>query len=169
MAPDDARPSNSRPGTPLAHGRLPHATSLGSPSSRPTTPSNITARSSQVHALHPKLPVQSPEQFYDWFALIDRSVAHSQEAHFRTHVASLNEHLEMCEGLIQRINDVDSTLGEMFEEWWRVEENGRVVKEGCERVVEEKVSKSVLLLVVANRQTVVRIDYWKSWKILAST
>ncbi|KXN91833.1 Conserved oligomeric Golgi complex subunit 3 [Leucoagaricus sp. SymC.cos] len=129
---------NSRPGTPLAHGRLPQAGPLGSPSSRPGTPSNVASRSSHVHALHPKVPVQSPEQFYDWFALIDRSVAHSQEAHFRAHVASLMEHLEVCEGLIKRIDEVDGMLGEMYEEWWRVEENGRVVKEGCERVVEER-------------------------------
>ncbi|KAF9445796.1 hypothetical protein P691DRAFT_805193 [Macrolepiota fuliginosa MF-IS2] len=133
---EDEGPSHSRPGTPLAHARLPVSTPLGS--SRPGTPSNVTSRTSQVHALHPKSPVQSPEQFYDWFTLIDRSVAHSQEAHFRAHVASLMEHLEVCEGLIKRIGEVDNMLGEMYEEWWRVEENGRVVKEGCERVVEER-------------------------------
>jgi hypothetical protein len=87
--------------------------------------------------------VQSPEQFYDWFALVDRSVAHSQEAHFRAHVASLIEHLEVCDGLIKRIDEIDSMLGEMYEEWWRVEENGRVVKEGCERVVEKRVSDTL--------------------------
>lgn len=48
----------------------------------------------------------------------------------------------MCEGLLKHIEEVDNTLGEMYEEWWRVEENGRVVKEGCERVVEERVSTS---------------------------
>ncbi|KAF5357255.1 hypothetical protein D9756_006491 [Leucocoprinus leucothites] len=137
-AQEEAGPLNSRPGTPLAFGRLPQSGPLGSPLSRPGTPSNVAPRNTHGHALHPKVPVQSPEQFYDWFSLIDRSVAHSQEAHFRAHVASLMDHLEVCEGLIKRINEVDGTLGEMYEEWWRVEENGRVVKEGCERVVEER-------------------------------
>lgn len=56
------------------------------------------------------------------------------------------EHLEVCEGLIKRIEEVDGLLGEMYDEWWRVEENGRVVKEGCERVVEERVSRLALTL-----------------------
>jgi hypothetical protein len=135
MTQEESGTYNSRPGTPLSHLRLPASTS---PSSRPTTP-NIMPRSSQIHALHPKAPVQSPEQFYDWFALIDRSVTHSQEAHFREHVASLVDHLEVCEGLVNRISEVDGLLNEMYEEWWRVEENGRVVKENCERVIEERV------------------------------
>ena len=86
--------------------------------------------------------MQTPEQFYDWLTLIDRAVTHKQEAHFRAHVASLMGHLEICEGLIKHINEVDDRLAEMYEEWWRVEENGRMVKEGCERVVEERVSES---------------------------
>ncbi|XP_006463266.1 hypothetical protein AGABI2DRAFT_207960 [Agaricus bisporus var. bisporus H97] len=134
MAQEESGASGSRPGTPLSHLKLPAS---ASPSSRPATP-NTLPRSSQTHALHPKTPVQSPEQFYDWFALIDRSVAHSQEAHFREHVASLVDHLEVCEGLVDRVSEVDGLLSEMYEEWWRVEENGRVVKENCERVIEER-------------------------------
>jgi hypothetical protein len=77
------------------------------------------------------------------------------------------EHLEACEGLIKRISDVESMLGEMYEEWWRVEENGRVVKEGCERVVEERVSRSALEPVCISERQSNRTDCWKSWKILA--
>jgi hypothetical protein len=79
--------------------------------SPPTTPTNrpITTAHPHTHPLHPKQPVQTPHQFYGWFALIDRSVAHSQESHFRAHVA---EHLEMCDRLVEEINEVD---GEMLE------------------------------------------------------
>lgn len=119
----------SRPPTPALH--------TTQHSSRPATPTI-----SLGHPLHPKAPVQTPEQFYDWLALIDRSVTHSQDAHFRAHLALLTTHLSTCERLINGITEVDDVLGHMYKEWWRVEENGRIVKEGCERLVEERVSGS---------------------------
>jgi hypothetical protein len=102
--------------------------------SRPSTP---TPRNSQ--ALLPPHPVQTPQQFYDWFALIDRSVAHSQEAHFRAHVASVSEHLETCDQLIGRIDLVDKEVDEMLERWRGVEEGGMSLKGACERLLEERV------------------------------
>ncbi|KII92962.1 hypothetical protein PLICRDRAFT_37778 [Plicaturopsis crispa FD-325 SS-3] len=119
----------SRPSTPIIRGKL-------LPGSRPTTPSLL--RPSAAHALHPKQPVQTPQQFYDWFALIDRSVAHSQEAHFRAHVASVSEHLDTCDTLVARIDEVDSEVEGMLEGWTGVEEGGKNLKDACERLLEER-------------------------------
>lgn len=121
----------SRPATP-ANLR---ATKIGS-GSRPSTP---TGRPANAHALHPKQPVQTPQQFYDWFALIDRSVAHSQESHFRAHVASVAEHLETCDRLIEKIDEVDTDVEGMLEGWRGVEEGGRSLKDACERLLQERV------------------------------
>lgn len=92
-----------------------------------------------THALHPKQPVQTPQQFYDWFALIDRSVAHSQEAHFRAHVASVAEHLDTCDRLVERIDEINTEVDGMMEGWTAVEEGGKSLKEACERLLEERV------------------------------
>ncbi|KAF9241866.1 Sec34-like family-domain-containing protein [Melanogaster broomeanus] len=96
--------------------------------SRPSTPVPAFTRSASSHALDPKVPIQTPQQFYDWFAQIERSVAHSQEAHFRAHVA-------MVEG------DVDS----MLEGWRSVEESGRSLKDACERLLEERTRSATRL------------------------
>ncbi|TFK44055.1 Sec34-domain-containing protein [Crucibulum laeve] len=110
------------------------------PGSRPGTPSasSLPHGRTQVHALHPKQPVQTPQQFYDWFALIDRSVAHSQEAHFRAHVANVSEHLQTCDLLVERIEDVEALVDKMMEEWRGVEEGGKSLKEACQRLLEER-------------------------------
>jgi hypothetical protein len=127
-------PSISRPSTPIQRQRL------GPSSPRPGTPNhNNPARPIATHALHPKQPVHTPEQFYDWFSLIDRSVAHSQEAHFRAHVASVAEHLDSCDRLVERIEEVDREVEEMLEGWRSVEEGGRSLKNACERLLEERV------------------------------
>lgn len=83
--------------------------------------------------------MQTPQQFYDWFALIDRSAAHSQEAHFRAHVSHLAAHLHTCDSLLERIELVDTEVAGMLEGWRGVEEGGRSLKEACERLLDERV------------------------------
>ncbi|KAF8210627.1 Sec34-like family-domain-containing protein [Mycena galopus ATCC 62051] len=136
---DDEPGSSSRPSTPIGRGganRLDPGR-LG-PGSRPSSPMPPTPARMVTHALHPKQPVQTPQQFYDWFALIDRSVAHSQEAHFRAHVASVSEHLDTCDRLVERIDEVDAEVDGMLEGWRGVEEGGKSLKDACERLLEER-------------------------------
>lgn len=105
--------------------------------SRPGTPARSgTPKHSQD--LHPSHPVQTPQQFYDWYALIDRSVAHSQESHYRAHVASLDEHLSVCRLVEERIEQVEHQVDEMMEGWIGVEEGGKSLKGACERLLEER-------------------------------
>lgn len=113
----------SRPSTPSA---------LGVSASRNTLPSSYAS-------LHPKQPIKTPEQFYDWFALIDRSVAHSQESHFRTHIANVSEHLDTCDALLDRIDTIEKEVDSMLENWRTVEEGGRSLKDACERLLDERV------------------------------
>ncbi|KAG6840935.1 hypothetical protein C0991_003193 [Blastosporella zonata] len=122
----------SRPSTPLTQQRNKPAPG----SSRPNTPQSGR---SATHALHPKQPIQTPQQFYDWFSLIDRSVAHSQEAHFRAHVANVSEHLTACDSLVEKIDLVDQELDGMLDGWKSVEDGGKSLKDACEKLLEERV------------------------------
>ena len=86
------------------------------------------------------MPIQTPQQFYDWFAQVDRSVAHSQEAHFRAHVATVAEHLSTADMLLERLDEVEKEVDSMLEGWRGVEEGGRSLKDACERLLEDRVS-----------------------------
>lgn len=148
----------SRPSSPALRGRL-HPGLVASSSSRPSTPnpfgtgsSHTNNRAPTAHALHPKHPIQTPQQFYDWFALIDRSVAHSQEAHFRAHLASVAEHLETCETLLKRIDEVDSEVNGMLQGWRSVEDGGKSLKGACEQLLEERVRVSYRSVVACDAQ-----------------
>ena len=125
----------SRPPTPSARTRLPAAATTTSSSPRTGTPKPQNTQ----HPLHPKHPIQTPQQFYDWFALVDREIAHSQEAHFRAHVASVAKHLAACDSLVEKIDDVDKEVNGMLEGWRTVEEGGKSLKDACERLLEERV------------------------------
>ncbi|EIW83115.1 Sec34-domain-containing protein [Coniophora puteana RWD-64-598 SS2] len=126
----DAEPS--RPSTPILRGKL-----IGS-GSRPSTPSASNRPLPTAHALDPKDAIQTPQQFYDWFAKIDRSVAHSQEAHFRAHVAAVTERIDAVDMILDRIDKVDKDVDSMLHEWRVVEEGGRSLKDACEKLLEER-------------------------------
>ncbi|KAI0279908.1 Sec34-like family-domain-containing protein [Russula aff. rugulosa BPL654] len=123
----------SRPSTPQQ--RVKHG-----PGSRPSTPGSRppAAGAASAHALHPKQPVQTPEQFYDWFALIDRSVAHSQEAHFRQHLSRVSEHLDMCDKLVGRVDQVDAEVASMLDKWKSVEEGGKSLQDASQKLLDER-------------------------------
>lgn len=104
-------------------------------SSRPPTP----VPSTSPRGLHPTQPIQTPQQFYDWLDVIDRAGAHSQEAHFRHHVANVAEYLDACDEIIAKINEVDSDVEGMTDSWRIVEEGGRSLKDACERLLQERV------------------------------
>ncbi|EAU90936.2 COG3 protein [Coprinopsis cinerea okayama7 len=107
-------------------------------SSRPSTPQNPFQNRTGTHALHPRQPVHTTQQLYDWFALIDRSVAHSQEAHFRAHIATVAQHLETCDLLLSKVDEIEREVDVMLENWRSVEEGGKSLKDACERLLEEK-------------------------------
>jgi hypothetical protein len=72
--------------------------------------------------------------------LVDRSVAHSQEAQYHAHLASLGDQLGVCDLLLNRIEEVENEVGHMLEEWRGVE-GGTSLQGACERlqVLEENV------------------------------
>ncbi|KAF8267658.1 Sec34-like family-domain-containing protein [Lactarius quietus] len=127
---EEAGPA-SRPSTPQQRLKL-------GPGSRPSTPLARPPTVAHAHALHPAQPVQTPQQFYDWFALIDRSVAHSQEAHFRQHLLRVSEHLDMCDRLVSRIDQVDAEVAGMMDAWKSVEEGGKSLQDASQKLLDER-------------------------------
>ncbi|KAF8831475.1 Sec34-like family-domain-containing protein [Lentinula edodes] len=147
--------SPSRPSTPLAKRLLPSAITPGTPgsSSRPGTPSRFGPAS---HKLHPKYPLHTPQQFYDWHALISRSVTHAQESHFRAHLDSVSSHIETCDFLISQIDQVEDEITSMHFQWQGVEDGGRSLKESSEGLLIERDS-----LLKLESELGERLDYFK--------
>jgi len=90
------------------------------------------------HALHPTQAIQTPQQFHDWFALIERSIQHSQEAHFRAHLSLVSKHLNKCDELLADVDGMDNELRGMLAAWKGVEEGGRSLKGASEQLLREK-------------------------------
>lgn len=92
------------------------------------------------HPLHPAHPITTPQEFHDWFALIDKSISHSQESHFRAHLDNVSGHLGTCDNLLDTLDEVNEDVARMLLDWTGVEEGGQSLQGACERMLEERVS-----------------------------
>ncbi|ETW83521.1 hypothetical protein HETIRDRAFT_46903, partial [Heterobasidion irregulare TC 32-1] len=88
-----------------------------------------------------------------------RAVAHGQETHFHAHLAALARHLDLCDRLVERGEEVDQEITRMMEEWKRVEDGGESMKEECERLLEERFSLLDALLELQDALGA-RLDYF---------
>ncbi|KAH9953767.1 hypothetical protein BGW80DRAFT_1476814 [Lactifluus volemus] len=101
--------------------------------SRPPTPGSCQPTVAHVHALHSKQPVRTRQQFYDRLALIDRSVAHSQDAHFRHHLLRVSESQDTCDRLLSRIDQVDTAVASMLDKRKSVEDGGKCLQDASQK------------------------------------
>jgi hypothetical protein len=92
------------------------------------------------HPLHPQVPLETPQQFHDWFALIDRSITYSQESHFRSHLQNVEAQLVSCDNLLDRVHGASDDLTLLHNDWQSVEDRGESLKGAAQRLLEERVS-----------------------------
>ncbi|CCO27164.1 Conserved oligomeric Golgi complex subunit 3 Short=COG complex subunit 3 [Rhizoctonia solani AG-1 IB] len=130
--------SPSRPSTPVLgrHGGL-FSSAPGSRSATPVPMLTIT-KDGASHPLHPQVPLETPQQFHDWFALIDRSITYSQESHFRSHLQNVEAQLVSCDNLLDRVHGASDDLTLLHNDWQSVEDRGESLKGAAQRLLEER-------------------------------
>ncbi|KAH7339666.1 Sec34-like family-domain-containing protein [Rhizoctonia solani] len=130
--------SPSRPSTPILgrHGGL-FSSAPGSRSATPVPMLTVT-RDGASHPLHPQVPLETPQQFHDWFALIDRSITYSQESHFRSHLQNVESQLASCDNLLDRVHGASDDLTQLHNDWQSVEDRGESLKGAAQRLLEER-------------------------------
>ncbi|ELU42637.1 COG3 protein [Rhizoctonia solani AG-1 IA] len=130
--------SPSRPSTPILgrHGGL-FSSAPGSRSATPVPMLTVT-RDGTSHPLHPQVPLETPQQFHDWFALIDRSITYSQESHFRSHLQNVEAQLVSCDNLLDRVHGASDDLTLLHNDWQSVEDRGESLKGAAQRLLEER-------------------------------
>jgi conserved oligomeric Golgi complex subunit 3 len=90
--------------------------------------------------MHPSEPINTAQAFYDWSTLVDRAVAHEQEAEFRVRLTEVSDRLGECDKLVDHLDIVNEEVESMLAEWRSVEASGESLKGACERLLAERVS-----------------------------
>ncbi|GAA5916133.1 hypothetical protein JCM5296_007314 [Sporobolomyces johnsonii] len=138
---------DSRPGTPSllrkAASRLDLSSVLRSPTSSPRPLSAAASRptlpsTNAVDSLALSAPIETMQQFHDWFARVEHSIEHSQEEVYRQHLAELDHHLATCEAVLEGLDESRGLLSEMEANYRYVEENSRALQLACETMLDEQ-------------------------------
>lgn len=69
-------------------------------------------------------------------------MAHSQEAHFRQHLLRVSEHLDMCDRLVTRVDQVEAEVSSMLDKWRGVEEGGKSLQDASQKLLGERVRRA---------------------------
>ncbi|KAI0281074.1 hypothetical protein BC826DRAFT_1191286 [Russula brevipes] len=98
----------------------------------PSTPGSCLPDAAHAHGFHPKQS-QTPQQFYDWLALIDahRPFCGALPA---APLACVN----ICDWPVGRIDEVDAEVSSMLDKWRSVEEGGKNLQEASQKLLDER-------------------------------
>ncbi|GAA5941713.1 hypothetical protein JCM1841_005161 [Sporobolomyces salmonicolor] len=126
-----------------AASRLDLASVLRSPTSSPRPLSAAASRptvppTDVVDPLALSAPIETLQQFHDWFARVEHSIEHSQEEVYRQHLAELDHHLATCETVLEGLDESRGLLSEMEANYRYVEENSRALQLACETMLDEQ-------------------------------
>lgn len=84
-------------------------------------------------------PIETPQQFHDWFTRVERAMERQQEEIYRHHLHELDGHVATCEGVLEQLDDARGLLSEMEANYRFVEDNSRALQLACETMLDEQV------------------------------
>ena len=146
--------SSSRPSTPILR-RGSHANLNGLPHSpnhspRPASRAGPLVGAGAGGAATPQLgplnglldlasPVETAQQFHDWFARVEQSMEREQEEIYRTHLHEIEQYILSCDDVLEQLDDSRGLLSEMEANYRFVEDNSRALQLACENMLDEQV------------------------------
>lgn len=87
-------------------------------------------------------PIETTQQFHDWFTRVEQSMEREQEEIYRTHLGELDDYIDTCEAVLEQLDDARGLLSEMEANYRFVEDNSRALQMACETMLDEQVRGS---------------------------
>jgi hypothetical protein len=129
--------------------RIDLASLIHSPVASPSRPGSAAGTSeatstrmnpqSAIDPLEIVRPIETAQQFHDWFAKVEQSMERSQEEVYILHLNELDQHVEQCEMVLEQLEESRGLLSEMEANYKFVEENSRALQLACETMLDEQV------------------------------
>ncbi|EGG06649.1 uncharacterized protein MELLADRAFT_86504 [Melampsora larici-populina 98AG31] len=122
-------------------------------STRPSSPSNKNHLLKFKHHFHSKQiikddereeedrtkevhePIQSIEEFNDWYQHISTMIEIDSESTYQTHLSQLKTYVESCDELLHQISSSEGSLKEIKANWRYVDENSKSLERTSEGIL----------------------------------
>lgn len=116
-------------------------TSFGSPggSTRPSSANSTRLERFGIDPLEVTAPIETTQQFHDWFARVEHSMEKEQGEIYRTHIDELEEYIDSCDDVLEQLDDARGLLNEMEANYRYVEDNSKALQTACETMLDEQV------------------------------
>jgi len=105
-------------------------------------------------------PIETTQQFLDWFAKIEASMEGEQERVYDTFRLELQTYIDNCERATEMLQDSRGLIKEMEANYRFVEENSKALQVACEAMLEEQKH-----LVNVTQAIDARLEYFKELEI----
>ena len=83
-------------------------------------------------------PLETAQQFLEWFSGVEASMESEQEEVFRRYEAELDAYIDSCEEAAEMLEDGRGLIKEMEANYRFVEENSRALQSACETMLDEQ-------------------------------
>ena len=84
-------------------------------------------------------PIETTQQFLDWYSGVEASMESEQEEVFRRYETEVEAYIESCDEALELLEDSRGLIREMEANYRFVEENSRALQMACEAMLEEQV------------------------------
>lgn len=105
----------------------------------PKLGSSLAALPPRADPLELTEPVETTQQFYDWYARVENAMEREQEEAYRATLAEVEAYVEACDEVLEQLEDARGMIHEMDANYRFVEENSRALQVACETLLEEQV------------------------------
>ena len=103
-------------------------------------PFPILASSSTIESLDIQEPIETTQQFLEWFSSVESSMESEQEDGFRRYQTQVDAYIESCSEAVGMLEDSRGLIKEMEANYRFVEENSKALQIACELMLEEQVN-----------------------------
>ncbi|KAI9483815.1 MAG: Sec34-like family-domain-containing protein [Benjaminiella poitrasii] len=107
--------------------------------SRTLSSANLAESRHQVaQTINAPKPVETLQEFFDWFAGIETEMQKGQEDVYRTHLSTVKLYKESTEALLDNLKETDALFDELENHYSFVEKRTRSIQTACENLLDEQ-------------------------------
>ncbi|KAJ3051718.1 Golgi transport complex subunit 3 [Rhizophlyctis rosea] len=103
-----------------------------------SAPSWIDASATSVTQIGLSEPIETTQQFFNWFSNIEVEMERGQEDIYRAYLATVHIYRKTCDDIVESIDTTSSLLADLQANYQFVEDKTRALQQACEKLLEDQ-------------------------------
>ncbi|TIB88310.1 hypothetical protein E3Q06_01941 [Wallemia mellicola] len=109
---------------------------LSTPLEASTPQPQTTATATKT--INPNQLITTPQQFFEWFEQIEKSIDEEHESKYQVHLNKLNQDLDLYGEILEKVNHLENEINRMRNEWQTIDDGTDSLKSACQKYMDER-------------------------------